>query len=484
MLKHSAVKYLLIILVASIMIVFTDASAAIVFSKVNSPYYIIDEFIVDEGDTLIIEQGVTVIISENVNIRVMGVLLVYGAYDDPVFFNPVTDTIGWGIIDINSPGSQSIISNAIVTDGRIITHDVNMSINNVDFVNRQSLNWDGAIVRVLGGAANITQCSVTGSGSGEGFLIHNIDNVLVTQCSFFNIPDAVEFINVNNGVIRQNVFSDMPDDAIDLNNCSNVVIDSNIITNAEDRGMEIGSENFGSSENIKVNRNLIIGCNEGVIFKENSYGSLSNNTFYKNNIAVSSIESQNNKTGSSVVIQNSIFSQSVDADFYFDDVSTIGVEYSLSDKELPDGINNLLDNPLFVDPEENDFSLLDDSPCIDVGDPQSPFDPDNTISDMGAFYFNSDTSSIFENELLSITAYPNPFREKFYITYQLRSENTITLTLFDIAGAEIYSTINKLQSSGYHTIEIDISEYIYVGPVVCKFFVGENSREFIMLVHD
>ena len=474
-------KYICITIVALFLSAFNNVSAAIVFTKVNSPYHLSEDFIVDEGDTLIIEQGVKVIIDEDINIRIMGVLLVNGAYDDPVFFNPSTDTIGWGIIDINSPGSSCIITNAYITDGRIVTHDVNLSIHNVDFINRQSLSWNSAIVRVLGGAVSITRCRVVGSGLGEGFLIHDIDNAVVTKCSFINIPDAVEFINVNDGMIRRNVFSDLPDDAIDLNNCSNIVIDSNTIINAEDRGMEIGSENFGSSENIMVNRNLIIGCNEGIVFKENSYGSLSNNTFYKNNIAVSSIETQSAITGSIVVVRNSVFSQSVDADFYFDEASTIDVNYSLSDMALPDGINNLFGNPLFVDSEENDFTLMHDSPCIDTGDPQSQFDPDNTISDMGAFYYNSDTSFISESELLSITAYPNPFREKLYITYQLVGENTISVTLYDIRGVIIYSTINKLHSPGNHTIKINLCEIKYSGPVVCKFSIGDKSNEFVLL---
>jgi len=49
---------------------------------------------------------------------------------------------------------------------------------------------------------------------------------------------------------------------------------------------------------------------------------------------------------------------------------------------------NLFMDPLFMDPANFNFYLLENSPCIDAGDPSSPLDPDGTIADMGAFYFD------------------------------------------------------------------------------------------------
>ncbi len=49
---------------------------------------------------------------------------------------------------------------------------------------------------------------------------------------------------------------------------------------------------------------------------------------------------------------------------------------------------NIDRDPLFLDPDNGDYSLTADSPCIDAGDPDSPLDPDGTRADMGAFYFH------------------------------------------------------------------------------------------------
>ncbi|OQB43031.1 MAG: flagellar basal body rod modification protein [Candidatus Latescibacteria bacterium ADurb.Bin168] len=48
---------------------------------------------------------------------------------------------------------------------------------------------------------------------------------------------------------------------------------------------------------------------------------------------------------------------------------------------------NIIDDPLFVDAPNGDYHLSAGSPCIDAGDTGSPYDPDNTIADMGAFPF-------------------------------------------------------------------------------------------------
>ncbi|TSA24529.1 PKD domain-containing protein [bacterium] len=50
---------------------------------------------------------------------------------------------------------------------------------------------------------------------------------------------------------------------------------------------------------------------------------------------------------------------------------------------------NIQMNPLFVDPLNGDYHLTENSPCIDAGNPDPIyFDPDGTISDIGAYYYD------------------------------------------------------------------------------------------------
>ncbi|MDP8269118.1 MAG: PKD domain-containing protein [Candidatus Tenebribacter davisii] len=50
------------------------------------------------------------------------------------------------------------------------------------------------------------------------------------------------------------------------------------------------------------------------------------------------------------------------------------------------GTGNINSNPLFVDAANGDYHLQPGSPCIDAGNPASPLDPDNSITDMGAYF--------------------------------------------------------------------------------------------------
>ena len=64
--------------------------------------------------------------------------------------------------------------------------------------------------------------------------------------------------------------------------------------------------------------------------------------------------------------------------------SDIGLLYGAV---LP-GTGNINADPLFNDPDYDDFSLQYGSPAIDAGDPASPRDPDGTITDMGCIPYD------------------------------------------------------------------------------------------------
>ncbi|MCF7810989.1 choice-of-anchor D domain-containing protein, partial [bacterium] len=51
------------------------------------------------------------------------------------------------------------------------------------------------------------------------------------------------------------------------------------------------------------------------------------------------------------------------------------------------GNNNIDTDPQFIDGANGNFHLIQDSPCIDTGDPNSPADPDESRADMGVFHY-------------------------------------------------------------------------------------------------
>ena len=133
--------------------------------------------------------------------------------------------------------------------------------------------------------------------------------------------------------------------------------------------------------------NFIIENGNGIECFVASYPSIDQNTISKNDIGVYFNSSGPGIAGAT--IRNSIIYGNLENNFGCYVSALVYVSYCCIGGELPGWINdsggNIYEDPLFVDPDNNDYSLFQDSPCIDVGDPNSEPDPDGTCADMGYF---------------------------------------------------------------------------------------------------
>ncbi len=147
-------------------------------------------------------------------------------------------------------------------------------------------------------------------------------------------------------------------------------------------------------------------------------------------------------------------------DIETDRLSEISISYSLSDTKALDGFANLFSDPQFVSPENNDFTLQESSSCIDAGDPDSPLDPDGTISDIGACFFKQDTTSNISDKsgLESVNIYPNPFTSVFNIKYHLQHPSNVKIELYNVNGMMVETILNKSQIAGDYKIAVTINE--------------------------
>lgn len=433
---------------------------AIVYDKANSPYYITDSLIINTQDTLIITEGAILFISPDAYIRVYGHLFIFGTESEPVQVLPAVDTVGWGNIEIINPGAHCSFEHVEIRDGCVYTMDVAMDFDHVDFINHQYLPWQKPLVDVHNASAKFQNCYIEGTGRGEGCHFINMSNLLVKNCTFYNIPDAVECSYVYSSTISNNFFNLIKDDAIDLNACHTVVIDSNIIIGATNRGIEIGSEGMGSSSNILIRRNLVRDCGHGIVFKEGSDGYILNNTLVSDSIGIMCIELVPGSGGSSILVENTIIYGSIVQDVFVDSISVASINYSLSDGTILEGSNNIIADPQFIDPINNDFNLADASPCINSGNPESPLDPDLTIADIGVFYFDTDSVSIVDAifDISSIKVFPNPFKSYFHVSFFLRNAGLIEFTLIDTNGRVVYSKYNYYKKSGPNYIMFNSPE--------------------------
>ncbi len=86
------------------------------------------------------------------------------------------------------------------------------------------------------------------------------------------------------------------------------------------------------------------------------------------------------------------------------------------------------------------------------------------------------------NTFLLEQNYPNPFNPVTTINYQLETKTEVTLIVYDIAGREIKTLVNKQQNAGTHSVTFDASSFpsgIYVYKISAGQF--EQSRKMILV---
>ncbi len=143
-------------------------------------------------------------------------------------------------------------------------------------------------------------------------------------------------------------------------------------------------------------------------------------------------------------------------------------------------IGNIVQDPLFTDAKNNDYTLKSESPCIDAGDPDpeynDPEDPANpgyalwpamgTVrNDMGAYggcgwsqttdVDNNEDNTSVPRKFALLQNYPNPFNPETTIRFDLPKHSHVTLIIYNVLGQEIKTLFEGPKTTGTHSIKWD-----------------------------
>jgi len=240
----------------------------------------------------------------------------------------------------------------------------------------------------------------TSSNGGSGITFNVTGKLILNNISI----DGYNEIHLTNGEFSGNgiTLSNANDYAIYGDN-SKITLSNSLITNCTNGVHSVKIDNVGSYETASISNTTITGTSTSVgigLYIQNGHGYVDKTVITDFEYGIRTLFPPETLGGGlrSVIIDHStIFCNTTDikTDNHFHsncnincsilDVTDFGSnsDYSYTNFGVPD--------PLFVDPDNRNFHLQPNSPCIDAGYPGSQgvphLDPDGTIADMGAYYF-------------------------------------------------------------------------------------------------
>ncbi len=343
----------------------------------HSPYLATEDIKVLPNVTLSAEPGVIIYLKDSVNIWVNGVIDFRGVDNNNIKFLPLNKF--WGFIYIDHPTDKCRFEYVSMVEGILNSKYTDLFLSHVSFTINRKIMEAGenrkAIIWYHKGNFTMENCQIRGNGKGEGINI-NYAAVIIRNNFIVNTPDGIELIKVKQGIVENNWVAYSPDDAIDLDSCFDISIRNNVLYKCKDKGISIGTEQYGPSKNIKATNNLIIGNAIGIGVKDSSEIFINHNTLVNNKIGVlAKIKRENYQIGGYAKVQNSIIYNS-ESPIVVKEKSKIDVSFSISNKERLSGEKNIFGTPVFENEKQYNFTLKQKSLGKNKG---------NDKRDIGAF---------------------------------------------------------------------------------------------------
>ncbi|MFP5471203.1 MAG: CotH kinase family protein [Bacteroidia bacterium] len=253
-----------------------------VLTKEKSPYIIHKKVILEKNKTLVIDPGVIIYMNNEADIDVFGNITAKNC----AFISLKKEGSFNSIEFLNT--STSSFNDVSFKDVNLPIHAAKVSFDNCTFISEKRALYDGQRISLIwskGGEVSIKNSYVRGNGTGEGINL-NYSKSEIKNNFICSIPDAIELIDVTDGIIENNYVIASQDDAIDLNGCKDVLIKGNILVYNNDKGISIGAEQYGKSINIIAANNQILFNKIAVSVKDSSDITLKRNTITNNKIGV------------------------------------------------------------------------------------------------------------------------------------------------------------------------------------------------------
>ena len=452
----------------------------------DSPYHVVGEIVVPDGQALLVEPGVEVIFQGHYKFTVNGYLEAVGAENDTIRFTADNHTTGWGGIRISS-GDISRLEYCRIEFGKTAGEYPDMH---------------GGGLALLGSDAVVSHCvfadnDATADNLGMGGAVYgsgtgSYDEPLTrfTDCRFirnhcYGEGGAIKFTGDANTEITNCEFIQ--------NDC---LYGGGAISGYSIYGTKLINCLFVDNYTMYSGGGAV-----GVLGSGNTLY-LANCTFTGNS-AVTGDGGGLNLAYTEAFVANTIVYDNpgmYSDDFHLDWGSNAEIHYS--NLTMPSGAtggNNMDVDPLFVDALNYDFHLTEASDCIDAGTDYIVLNGETlvdmtaeeycgTAPEMGA-YESCSVSGVEDRTMAMFEVdqnHPNPFSTRTAVSYRLAAETFVSATVYDVRGRAIRTLISTRQAVGPHAIVWDglnnSGRKVGQGLYFMRLQAGDQSRSVRMLL--
>jgi predicted outer membrane repeat protein len=312
------------------------------------------------------------------------------------------------------------------------------------------------------------------TGSDGGGILHTADSLFIDNCKIHNniasgggaVAIRGGFASIKNTFLTNNLAAD---GAAIMNNGKTSVVNCLIVNNSGHRGGIILNVDNGIYQitNSTIANNFLLSLdNENAILKHGMFNKYSSNNI---NVSNSIIKSESKIVG-----------------YYPGSTGSENISYSCITGGFA-GVGNINADPMFVNPTSGndttfnaltaDWTLLDNSPCINTGNDELcsvPFDLGGNQRkfgniDMGAYEFKSgNTSFAIQHEKTeeNIFIYPNPVNDELSIELKGNTK---------ISDFEVINSFGQVVTSGILFEKISISTASFAPGIYLVKFKSGNT---------
>ncbi|NQS98564.1 MAG: right-handed parallel beta-helix repeat-containing protein [candidate division Zixibacteria bacterium] len=489
-------------------------------------YTVIGDILVQNGDSLTIEPGTIFLFEGNYEFDINGYLFAVGIETDSIKFMPSDSDSTWGGIDFNDSAHDSskldycfissgsalgmdpifgggiyisatnptisnctIAGNSAYIGGGIFCGSCSPTISNCS-ITENSAVAEGGGIDCWSSSPTILNCIISGNSAGSlgsGITCYSFSDPLISNCNISgNSGSGIGLWRSSPSIINTHVENNTGF-GIDCNFASIPIISYSTIMNNSNSGIVCddgsnpliefctisanNSNNDGGGIDCWDSDPIILNC----IISGNSADDAGGGIYsaYSSPTIVNTIIEGNTGNGG-VYFYYSPYASVTYSDFYnnengnFTGNPTANLGQIVSQNANGDSCDvffNIFFDPLFyLTSGDSAYFLTVNSPCIDAGDPTSPFDPDSTISDIGVFYYDQSGTPVSRQdisfkpgEFTLYVPYPNPFNPVTNLNFSLPNNSYVSLIVYDIQGREITRLIDGFQPAGIYQRTFDAS---------------------------